>query len=135
MWKWKQRQRWKALASYLQLSTSRKKIVSSNTKDRIKWMICEATVFLMFWLHLDSQSFRIIWKFYFAAAQWCKQTIELLVSYLTSGSFFIIYQLPLLARHVIPSGHLNDVRYVCHMFRNSIFVWITSWSTCSAIAF
>ena len=73
------------LVSYL--LASRKKIASSNTKDRIKWVICGATV--LFWLHLDSQSFRIVWKFYLSAAPWCKQTIKLLVNYLTSGSFLL----------------------------------------------
>ena len=73
------------LVSYL--LASRKKIESSNTKDRIKWVICGATV--LFWLHLDSQSFRIVWKFYLSADPWCKQTIKLLVNYLTSGSFLL----------------------------------------------
>ena len=51
-------------------------------------MICEATVFLLFWLHLDSQSFKIVRKPYLPHPAfssfllgwcWCKQTLKLLL--------------------------------------------------------
>ena len=48
----------------LQLATSCKKIVGSNTKEYIKRVISEVTVFLLFWLHLDSQYLKIVRKFY-----------------------------------------------------------------------
>ena len=37
---------------------------NSNNKERIKWVIFGATVFLLFWLHLESKSFRTARKFY-----------------------------------------------------------------------
>ena len=45
------------------LATNCKKIVSSNTKKQIKQVICGATV-LLFRLHLDSHSFKIVREFY-----------------------------------------------------------------------
>ena len=49
-----------------QICTSCKKIevISSNIKEHIKWVVCGATVFLLFWLHQDSQSFKILSNFY-----------------------------------------------------------------------
>ena len=44
-------------------------------------MTCGATVFLLFWLHLDSQSFKIAQKFYLSAAPWCNQTLELMLNH------------------------------------------------------
>ena len=41
-----------------------KEIVCNNTKEHINLVICGATVSLLFWSHLDSQSFKIIRKFY-----------------------------------------------------------------------
>ena len=64
-------------------------IVSNNTKGHIKWVICGATVFHLFWLHLDSQSFKISLKEILSASSsgfslywlewWCKQILKLLV--------------------------------------------------------
>ena len=44
-------------------------------------MTCGATVFLLLWLHLDSQSLKILFGnfIYISAAPWCKKTLELLV--------------------------------------------------------
>ena len=47
---------------WLYLATSFKEIVSSNTKEHIKWVISGATLFLMFWLHLDVLFFKILSK-------------------------------------------------------------------------
>ena len=46
----------------LYLATSFKEIVSSNTKEHIKWVISGATLFLMFGLHLDVQFLKILKK-------------------------------------------------------------------------
>ena len=60
----------------------------NNTKEHIKWVICGANVFLLFWLHLDSQSFKTVRKFYLPHSLvsllswlewWCKQILKLLV--------------------------------------------------------
>ena len=48
---------------FLQSATSWKEIESRNTKEQIKWVICGAKVFLLFWLDLDSQSFKIVRNF------------------------------------------------------------------------
>ena len=40
-----------------------RKLLSSNTKEYIQWVICGATVSLLFWLFLESQSFKIVRKF------------------------------------------------------------------------
>ena len=53
------KQRWKAPVK-LQRLDSWKEIVSNNTKEHIKRVICRATVFLLFWLYLDSQSSKIV---------------------------------------------------------------------------
>ena len=45
------------------LATSCEEIFSSNNKEHIKWVIRGRTVFL-FWLNLDTQSLRILRKFY-----------------------------------------------------------------------
>ena len=85
--KWKQAKMEGTCYSLLKLD-SWKEIVSNNTKEHIKWVICGATVFLLFWLHLDSQSFKIVRKFYlphplvsllFWLEWWCRQTLKLLV--------------------------------------------------------
>ena len=48
----------------LQLATSCTEFVSNNTEENVESVVCEATIFLLFWLHLDSQSFKIVRKFY-----------------------------------------------------------------------
>ena len=48
--------------TYYNQLASCEEIVSSSNKEHIKWVICGAAVFLLFWLHLDSQSFRIVRK-------------------------------------------------------------------------
>ena len=52
-------------------------IVSSNDKGHIKWVERGATVFLLFWLHLASQSSKIISLKLFSC-WWCRKTLKLL---------------------------------------------------------
>ena len=79
----------------LRLATSCKKIVGSNTKEYIKRVISEVTVFLLFWLHLDSQYLKTVRKFYLShpvlllVVTQCKQTNLKIACYLTFGSFLL----------------------------------------------
>ena len=64
-----------------------KEMLSSKIKEYIKWVICKATIFLLFELHLDSQSFKTVAKLicpilllsYSLAGDDVKRTLKLLV--------------------------------------------------------
>ena len=69
----------KDVRQLLQIATSCKEIVSSNCKNTLT---CGSTVSPLFWLHLDSQSFKIVRKFYLpypALLLMVKETLQLLV--------------------------------------------------------
>ena len=81
-------------------------------------MICGVTVFHLSLLYLDSQSFKIVWKFYLPAPSyysfsgswlWRKQTLELLVILNIFSLFINNYCWP---EHVIPwagrEGYCSD---------------------------
>ena len=61
----------KAIASLIanhSLLPGRKKIVSINAKDPFKSVLCAATSFFLFLLHLGSQSFKVVLNFFLSAA-------------------------------------------------------------------
>ena len=103
------KQWWKALVVAIACATSCKEIVCSNTKEHIKWVTCQAIIFLSFWLHLDSLSFKIVSKFIWLILMLSSSLLLVvlktnlkIVCYRKSDSFLLFINNYCWPKHAIP---------------------------------